>query len=79
MPTANIHGAKTHLSKLVGQAHAGQEIVIARVGTSATRLIPTGKKQTRRSLGALAGRFSVPAGFDAFLPEEVMQAFEGRS
>jgi antitoxin (DNA-binding transcriptional repressor) of toxin-antitoxin stability system len=79
MPTANIHGVKTHLSKLVGQAHAGQEIVIAKVGTSATRPIPTGKKQTRRSLGALAGRFSVPADLDAPLPDEAIQAFEGRS
>jgi len=32
MPTVNIHGAKTYLSKLVDQANAGQEIVIARVG-----------------------------------------------
>ena len=33
----------------------------------------------RRSLGALAGRFSVPTDLDAPLPEEVMRAFEGRS
>ncbi len=33
----------------------------------------------RRSLGALAGRFGVPADFDALLPDEVIQAFEGRS
>jgi antitoxin (DNA-binding transcriptional repressor) of toxin-antitoxin stability system len=65
MPTTNIHGAKTRLSKLVGQASAGQKIVNARVGTSATRPMPAWKKQTRRSLGALAGRFSVPADLDA--------------
>lgn len=79
MRTVNIHEAKTHLSKLVDQANAGQEIVIARAGKPVARLIPAGRRQTRRSLGALAGRFSVPADFDAPLPEEVIQAFEGRS
>jgi len=53
------------------QAHAGQEIVIARTGKSVARLIPAGKRQTRRSPGTLAWRFSLPTGFDAFLPEEV--------
>jgi prevent-host-death family protein len=79
MLTVNIHEAKTHLSKLVEQAHAGQEIVIARAGKPVARLIPVGKQQARRSLGALAGRFSVPTDFDAPLPEEVTQVFEGRS
>ena len=32
MRTVNIHAAKTHLSRLVDQAAAGGEIVIARAG-----------------------------------------------
>lgn len=79
MLTVNIHEAKTHLSKLVDQANAGQEIVIARAGKPVAKLIPAGKRHTHRSLGALAGRFSVPADFDAPLPEEVIKAFEGRA
>jgi prevent-host-death family protein len=71
MPTVNIHEAKPHLSKLVDQAHTGQKIVIARTGKSVARLIPAGKQQTCRLFGA-------PAGFDAFLPEDLIQAFEGR-
>lgn len=69
MRTVNIHEAETHLSKLVGQANAGQAIVIARVGKPVARLIPAGKQQTRRSLGALAGRFSLSADFDAPRPD----------
>jgi antitoxin (DNA-binding transcriptional repressor) of toxin-antitoxin stability system len=34
MATVNIHAAKTHLSRLVDQAAAGEEIVIARAGKS---------------------------------------------
>lgn len=79
MRTVNIHEARTHLSKLVDQANAGQEIVIARAGKPVARLISAGKQPTRRSLGALAGRFSVPTDFDAPLPEDVVKTFEGRS
>jgi len=33
MPTVNIHAAKTHLSRLVELAAAGEEIIIAKAGT----------------------------------------------
>jgi prevent-host-death family protein len=32
MQTINIHAAKTHLSRLVEQAAAGEEIIIAKAG-----------------------------------------------
>ena len=31
--TVNVHEAKTHLSKLLDQAHAGQEIILAKAGS----------------------------------------------
>lgn len=40
MIVANIHQAKTNLSKLIEQAEAGQEVVIARNGKPAVRLTP---------------------------------------
>ena len=80
MQTVNIHAAKTHLSRLVDQAAAGEEIVIARAGRPVARLVPLAALETgsRRRLGILAGQMSVPADFDAPLPETVLATFEGR-
>ncbi len=79
MSTVNIHAAKTHLSRLVERAAAGEEIVIAKAGTPLAKLgplAPAGAK--KRRLGLLAGRMTVPADFDAPLPAEVLDTFEGR-
>jgi prevent-host-death family protein len=38
MKTVNIHAAKTHLSRLVEQAAAGEEIIIAKAGKPMARL-----------------------------------------
>lgn len=80
MQTVNIHAAKTHLSRLVDQAAAGEEIVIARAGRPVARLVPLAIPEvaSRRRLGLLAGQCPVPADFDAPLPEAVLAAFEGR-
>ncbi len=80
MQTVNIHAAKTQLSRLVDQAAAGEEIVIARAGRPVARLVSlmadTGKG--RRQLGSLAGSIHVPDDFDAPLPDALLDAFEGR-
>ncbi|MCE2529149.1 MAG: type II toxin-antitoxin system prevent-host-death family antitoxin [Acidimicrobiia bacterium] len=31
--TVDLHQAKTHLSKLLDRAHAGEEIILAKAGT----------------------------------------------
>lgn len=38
--TFNVHDAKTHLSRLIDRAHAGEEIVIAKAGKPYARLMP---------------------------------------
>lgn len=78
MRTINIHEAKTHLSRLVEEVSAGDEIVIAKAGKPVARLVPLALKAKRRKLGILAGRFAVPDDFDAPLPAEVIADFEGR-
>ena len=81
MRTVNIHAAKTHLSRLVDAAARGEEILIARAGRPVARLVPlagTASPLLRRRLGLLAGQVSVPEDFDAPLPEEVLNSFEGR-
>lgn len=60
----NVHQAKTNLSKLILRAEAGEEVVIARAGKPAVRLVPV--RQRKRKLfkpGALKGRLTVPANF----------------
>src|SRR6516225_913198 len=78
MRTVNIHAAKTQLSRLVDAAAAGEEIIIAKAGKPAARLGPLIVPGGKRRLGILAGRLRVPEDFDAPLPDEVVEAFEGR-
>lgn len=79
MQTINIHAAKTHLSRLVDEAAAGEVIIIARAGKPVARLMPLAPAPVgRRVLGRLAGRLSVPIDFDDPLPDSVLDAFEGR-
>jgi prevent-host-death family protein len=76
--TVNIHHAKTHLSRLVDEAAGGREIVIARAGKPVARLLPLASAPPRKRFGLLKGRIRIPAGFDAPLPGDVLDAFEGR-
>jgi prevent-host-death family protein len=56
MKTVNIQAAKTHLSRLVEEAAAGEEIVIAKAGKPLVRLTPFAPAQTERKLGFLTGK-----------------------
>ena len=78
MRTVNIHAAKTQLSRLVDAAVAGEEIIIARSGKPVARLGPLAGPRQQRRLGILAGKLRVPEDFDASLPDELADAFEGR-
>ncbi len=78
MKQVNIHEAKTELSKLIERVEAGEEIVIARAGKPAARLVPLRKLRRRRRLGLLDGKFQIPGDFNAPLPDSVIRAFEGR-
>lgn len=79
MRTINVHAAKTHLSRLVEEAGAGEEIIIAKAGKPIARLVPLASaNREKRRLGGLAGRARIPADFDAPLPDEVLDGFEGR-
>lgn len=53
----NIHEAKTHLSRLVEQAAAGEEIVIAKAGEPRARLVPLEPpRPKRRKGGSMKGK-----------------------
>lgn len=63
MRPVNIYDAKTHLSELVKRAAAGEEIVIARDGKPAARLVALAAAPARRP-GAWAGRVWIAPDFD---------------
>lgn len=67
----NMHDAKSNLSRLVEQAAAGREIIIARDGKPAARLVPLESGRRRIRLGIAASKFSVPDDFDDPLPDEL--------
>ncbi len=76
MSTVNIHEAKTHLSRLVDRAAAGEEITIARAGKPVAKLVPLSNAKQRVQFGTLAGILRVPDDFDAPLPSDALDAFE---
>ncbi len=79
MPTVNVHQAKTQLSRLLADAAAGEEVIIARDGKPVARLVPVGTAPRRRKPGTLRGRIRIAAGFDDALPEAAQAWFDGRS
>ena len=77
--TVDIREAKTDFSRLVEQAAAGEEIVIAKAGSPMARLMPLRDGKKPRKPGCLAGRFHVSDNFDAPLPDDLLDAFEGKA
>jgi len=77
MTTVTVHAAKTHLSRLIQRAAAGEEIVIVRGKTPVARLTAIPPHPVKRKFGAYRGEFEVPDGFFDPLPESELAAFEG--
>lgn len=76
MAHVNVHEAKTHFSRLLARVQAGEEIVIARNGQPVARLVPVARATERRP--DVAPDLWVAEDFDAPLPEDLLDAFEGR-
>jgi len=72
MKRYNIHEAKTHFSRLVDAAAAGEEILISKAGRPMARLVPASAGGARRTLGALAGRIAEAA--DCWAPDAELEA-----
>jgi prevent-host-death family protein len=76
--TVNVHAAKTQFSRLLDQVAGGEEVVIARAGKPVAKLVPIEAKPPKRQLGRLEGKYAVPEDVDAPLPDDLLDAFEGR-
>jgi len=71
----NVHDAKTHLSKLLEQAHAGQEIILAKAGKPYARLMPLAPAITAREPGRIPEIRDT--GFFDPLPDAELSAWSG--
>ena len=72
----NVHDAKTRFSKLLEQAHAGQEIILAKAGKPYARMVPLAPSAPKRQRGRLKD-INDAAFFDP-LPVKERNAWDGR-
>ena len=79
MKPVNIHEAKTHLSRLVDRVQAGEEIVIAKAGRPAARLVPIEGARKPVKVGGLKGRIKVPDDFNTMFEREIEAMFGASS
>jgi prevent-host-death family protein len=79
MDTFNIHEAKTHLSRLVEKAAAGEPFVIAKAGKPMVKVVPyiEAEPVVRSRLGFLTGMIDVPDDFDDMGRDEIERMFYG--
>ncbi|MGA2953674.1 MAG: type II toxin-antitoxin system prevent-host-death family antitoxin [Caulobacteraceae bacterium] len=78
MPTYNMLEAKTNLSRLIEAVESGREseVIIARNGKPAAKLVPINEKRRGVRLGLARGKFEVPDDIDG-ANEEIAKMFYG--
>lgn len=79
MSVVNIHEAKTHLSRLVDQAAAGESFIIAKAGRPLVRVtaLDAPSASEKRLIGFLAGEIEVPEDFDTMGAATIEALFTG--
>ena len=70
----SIHAAKTHLSRLIARAEAGEEIVIARGNKPVAKLVSIQPPKPKRIFGSLKGQFTIaPEFYEPMSKEELAE------
>lgn len=77
MSIHTVYNAKTHLSSLIDQACAGEEVIIARGKQPLVRLVPLRPAGQGRQFGAMRGKAVAGDAFFDPLPQEELEAWEG--
>ena len=70
----NVHEAKTRFSQLLEQAHAGQEIILAKAGKPYARMVPLSNTLPKRQPGRL--KMHIEDAFFDPLPESELKVWE---
>jgi antitoxin (DNA-binding transcriptional repressor) of toxin-antitoxin stability system len=66
----------THLSRLIAEVEAGEEVVLARGGKPVVRLVRLGDAPAARRFGAMRGRARTGDAFFEPLPEAELDAWD---
>ncbi len=64
--------------KYLDQVEAGETLVIFRLDKAIAEIKPVASRQQLRPFGLCAGEFTVPDDFDDPLPDDLLNAFEGK-
>ena len=79
MQRVTVDDIKRDPLKYLNQVEAGESFVIVQADKAIAELKPiTSTNKQLRPFGLCAGEFTVPDDFDEPLPEEIVNAFEGR-
>ena len=80
MKRVSIAEAKAQLSSLLDDVEHGQAVTITRHNVPIAEIRPVARPEdSPRPWGLAQGTFEVPHDFDAALPDDVLDAFEGRA
>ena len=79
MAQVSLEDIQRDLSGYLRRVEAGETLLIVRSGKPVAEVKPvvTGI-ETMRPFGLSAGEFTVPDNFDAPLPEDILNSFEGK-
>jgi antitoxin (DNA-binding transcriptional repressor) of toxin-antitoxin stability system len=79
MTQVSIDDIQRDVSTYLQRVEAGETLVILRAGRPIAEVKPVVPRgETLRPFGLCAGEFTVPDDFDAPLPEDILNAFEGK-
>ncbi|MBI3924293.1 MAG: type II toxin-antitoxin system Phd/YefM family antitoxin [Armatimonadetes bacterium] len=79
MNMVNIGEAKAHLSEVLRRVEKGETILLARRNRPIAELRPIQEPRSElRPWGLCQGEFVVPSDFNDPVPDDVLDAFEGR-
>jgi antitoxin (DNA-binding transcriptional repressor) of toxin-antitoxin stability system len=75
----NIHQAKTHLSKYLDRLAKGETIVLCKRNTPVAEIRPLPEaRKTKRPIGLARTTLKIPRKFFDPLPDDLLDAFEGK-
>ncbi|MGH8064645.1 MAG: type II toxin-antitoxin system Phd/YefM family antitoxin [Candidatus Entotheonellia bacterium] len=78
MLQVSVEEIQRDLTAYLQRVEAGETVVIIRAGQPVAEMKPVmSSAMTLRPFGLCAGEFTVPEDFDAPLPEDILNAFEG--
>jgi len=75
----NIHEAKTHLSRYLARLEEGETILLCKRNEPIAEIHPLPRRRkTPRPIGPPTGRLKISKSFFEPLPQEIIDAFEGK-